>query len=280
MDNCYHNDAVIFGFDSAWSDKNLGAICAITFDKKGKANFIQPQMVKFDDALEFIKNTKKNYAYSLVAIDQPIIVTNKTGFRPVEKVAASVVSFVGGGVQPSYINKDDGKMFGDKSPIQKFLKNLKAVEDPKKAKIEKNGLFVIEVFPALALPALYVPFSQRYGAPKYNPKNKKFKCQDWNTIAKEVIAKKAKKFKLTEMKTYAETIESMNTKPKKDDQDKLDSVICALVGLMWRRGESSAMIGDIDTGYMITPVSKSTKERLEKGVEKQMKKNNRVAIYA
>jgi predicted RNase H-like nuclease len=53
-------------------------------------------------------------------------------------------------------------------------------------------------------------------------------------------------------------------KPRKADQDKLDAVICSLVGYQWLRKprEDSIMIGDLVTGYMIAPASPAVRARL------------------
>jgi hypothetical protein len=53
--------------------------------------------------------------------------------------------------------------------------------------------------------------------------------------------------------------------PRKADQDRLDSVLCALIGYHWRskpRAES-LMIGDLATGYMIAPSQPNARARLE-----------------
>lgn len=51
--------------------------------------------------------------------------------------------------------------------------------------------------------------------------------------------------------------------PRKADQDRLDAVICALIGFIWLEmpRERSAMIGDLEAGYMVTPVSPGVLER-------------------
>ena len=49
-------------------------------------------------------------------------------------------------------------LFGDAAPIWRFLNVLGATEDPEQARIADYGLFIIEVFPALALPAFNVKF--------------------------------------------------------------------------------------------------------------------------
>jgi predicted RNase H-like nuclease len=56
-----------------------------------------------------------------------------------------------------------------------------------------------------------------------------------------------------------------NQDPKKPHQDCLDAAICAIVGLIWRAcdGNDSAIIGDTNAGYMVTPVSQATQLKLK-----------------
>lgn len=64
-------------------------------------------------------------------------------------------------------------MFGVDAPIWRFLKRLGAEEDPERSRTAESGLFIIEVFPALALAAFEARFNGRLKAPKYNPANRK-----------------------------------------------------------------------------------------------------------
>lgn len=258
------SSTIIFGFDSAWTDspKAPGAICAITFDEMAIADFIEPRLVSFTEALDFIETQRRGYAVSLVALDQPTVVPNTTGSRPVDKVAASLVSFIGGGVQPA--NRGKIGMFCDDAPIWPFLSSLCATETPLESRSATTGHFLVEVFPALALPALHPDFAKRLGAPKYNPQNRrKFRIEDWQSVA-QTIATTSKQLGITGLASWAETKATV-PRPQKADQDELDASLCALIGLIWRGGpaDASAMIGDINAGYMITPISDATKRRLE-----------------
>ena len=256
------SNAVIIGFDSAWVDKSPGAICAIAFDAQSNLTFHEPCLVSFSEALEFIKDKRQGHDFSLVAIDQPIVVPNETGSRPVDRVAASQISFVGGGVQPA--NRGKKGMFCDNSPIWSFLSGLNSRQKPMDARTATNGHFLVEVFPALALSALHSDFAKRNAAPKYNPANKrKFRLADWRVVAR-IVAGTARQLGIVDLASWADGMGSLD-KPGKADQDCLDASICALVGLLWRGGSAShsAMLGDVDTGYMITPVSDETKGRLE-----------------
>jgi predicted RNase H-like nuclease len=257
------SSTVIFGFDSAWTDapKAPGAICAVAFDQLGQVQFYEPRLVSFAEALAYIKELRKDFVVSLVALDQPTVVPNASGGRPVDKVAASLVSFVGGGAQMA--NRSKVGMFCDDSPIWSFISGLDATEDPIQARTASSGHFLIEVFPALALPALDERFAQRLRAPKYNPQNrKKFRLEDWQAVARAVKCS-AEWFKVPGLAEWADHMRNV-ARPRKSDQDKLDAAICALIGLYWRTGPiaHSAMLGDVDQGYMVTPISDETWPRL------------------
>lgn len=257
------SSTVVFGFDSAWTDtpKTPGAICAIAFDDRGQAQFHEPRLVSFADALTFVETLRQDFAVSLVAVDQPTVVRNAAGSRPVDKVAAALVSFVGGGVQPA--NRSKVGMFCDNSPIWSFLSALKATEDPVEARAARTGHFLIEVFPALALPALEDSFARRLGAPKYNPQNRrKFRLDDWRSVSR-VIQATADGLGASGLAEWADQMHALS-QPRKPDQDRLDAALCALIGLAWRAGPTaaSAMLGDLMTGYMVTPLSHATRPRL------------------
>ena len=262
------NGAIIFGFDSAWANNQEGAICAIGIAQDGQSSFHEPKPVYFADALEYIRERQQDYARSLVAIDQPTIMRNETGSRPVDRVAGSLISYVGGGAQPANLSK--AALFGENSPFRQFLLELGATEDPLAARACEVGNFMIEVYPALALPALNSPFAERLGGPKYNPGNKKkFRQKDWVAVT-DIVADVAGRHSIDGLEAWAKGMGGID-KPKKPHQDHLDAAICALVGYLWRFGPSGevAMIGDLDTGYMITPISDDTRPRLEKAAQQR-----------
>ena len=264
------SSTIIFGFDSAWTDaaKAPGAICAIAFDERGQVEFHEPRLVSFADARAFIGSIRQNFFVSLVALDQPTVVPNSAGSRPVDKVAGSLVSFVGGGVQPA--NRSKIGMFCDDSPVWSFLSDLNATQDPIEARTAPAGHFLIEVFPALALPAFEDAFSQRLRAPKYNPQNrKKFRLEDWRSVTR-VVQTTAQGFDVSGLADWSNRMHALS-QPRKADQDKLDAALCALIGLAWRAGpvSCSAMLGDLTNGYMVTPMSEFTRPRLEQAANQR-----------
>ena len=254
-------DVQIIGFDSAWGDQSLGAICALDYDEVGQLSFEAPRLVDFKQGIEFVRERQARRGCTLVAIDQPTIVPNRTGSRPVERVAASQISYVGGGVQPANTSKT--ALFGPNAPIWKFKSALAANEDAEKARNASDGVHLIEVFPVLALTGLNAEFSARFGAPKYNPRNpRKFNLQHWRRVA-ETLAEKARLLELTDLAQWSND-QARCSRPRKEDEDCLDAAICALIGAIWRmcdRGDS-VVIGDLENGYMVSPVSDASRHRL------------------
>ena len=251
------------GFNSARSD-NLrapGAITAVCLQGKDVVGWYPPQLASFDAALAFIQLVRSTDGVTLIALDQPTIVANAAGMRPVERVAASLVSWLGGGVQPS--NTSRVGMFCPASPIWRFLKALGAVENPDAARIAPTGLFIMEVFPALALASLKTAFFGRLAGPRYNPARRRtFRLADWVRVA-EAAADEADEFGCGQLGTWCRS-SAMLKCPTKADQDKLDAALCALVTLRWRCRPrfASLLLGDLISGYMVLPASHEVRTRL------------------
>lgn len=254
---------VYIGFDSAWTNnaKAPGAICAVGVEDGRCAQFDAPQLVSFHQALTFVQKARSENGVTLIALDQPTVVPNLTSMRPVERAAASLISWLGGGVQPS--NRGRLGMFCDASPIWPFLTALGAEERPERARIATKGLYLMEVFPALALASLDTQFFGRLRAPRYNPYRKKtFRMADWVRVA-ETAARESYLLSCDELAGWCRDAANM-TQPRKADQDKLDSVLCVLIALHWRLRprEASLLLGDLTTGYMVLPASREVREYL------------------
>lgn len=253
----------LIGFDSAWMDnpKAPGAICAIELRGDELARFHPPQLVSFAQALAFIEAVRAADGCTLLALDQPTIVPNHTSMRPVERVAASLVSWLGGGVQPS--NRGRTGMFCDASPIWRFLTQLGAQEQPEESRSAETGLHLIEVFPALALASIEDAFFGRLAAPRYNPgRRKTFKLTDWQRVSRAIAAAFAR-LGFAEPERWCLDA-ALIEKPRKADQDMLDSLICLLIAARWRLGarSESMILGSLDTGYMVLPASPVVRQRL------------------
>ncbi|MGD0103758.1 MAG: DUF429 domain-containing protein [Rhodopila sp.] len=218
----------LVGFDSAWvgNPNKPGAICALTLYEGRPIKFLPPKLVGFDEALTFCQEARSSSQFTLLALDQPTIVWNTTGMRPVERVAASLVSWLGGGVQPA--NRSRLGMFCSASPIWRFLDALGFTENPEGSRVATEGKYFIEVFPALALASIAADSYGRLKGAHYNPVRKKtFRHADWKMVA-NAAACEARSLGLGELSRWC-TGAAAITQPQKAGQDRLDSALCVLM---------------------------------------------------
>lgn len=252
---------VVVGFDSAWTDnaRAPGALCVLRQTADGwRAD--APMLARFDAALAVIAAEAAPAGRVLVAIDQPTIVPNALGSRPADNVAASVVSFIGGGVQPA--NRGKLGMFDDAAPIWRFKAALGASDDAEAARTG-SGTFLMEVFPALALASFSSRFYARRAAARYNPANRKtFRPADWLSVV-VLVTRLLAQAGITGLEDWCAR-HAILMPPRKADQDCLDAVLCALIGHHWLTAprSDSVMIGDLTLGYMVVPASPEVRSRL------------------
>jgi predicted RNase H-like nuclease len=263
-----HVTTSIIGFDSAWTDqvKAPGAVSIIRVVEGRPTEFVPPRLASFGQALTIIEAERRQFDRCFVALDQPTIVPNATGSRPVDKVAGSLISWVGGGVQPA--NRSKKGMFDDDAPVWAFKNALGATEDPEGARDAESGVFIAEVFPALALPSLAAEFCGRLMVPRYNPgRRKTFRIEHWSAVLKCVGAA-GEAYGVIGLLHWCETHRLIET-PTKSDQDLLDGVLCALIGYIWlfQPRDQSVMIGDLEAGYMIGPAIEEARRRLQTAAE-------------
>jgi predicted RNase H-like nuclease len=253
------------GFDSAWTSGNKGAICSVTFKGPTPPEVQLPKMVSFDEAVCFIRERHQG-GITLIALDQPTVVPNQTGMRPVDRVAGYLLGWLGGAAQPA--NRSRIGMFDDGSPIWRFVAQLDAKEHPEEARTAVTGLYLVEVFPALSLAALDQAFFGRLRQPKYNPDRRTFSIDAWRRVS-STTAQELGRFGCHQLTEFCHGLGS-KPRPRKADQDMLDSVLCVLIAMRWRmRPRSySVLLGDLTAGYMVVPATTLVRERLSAGARR------------
>ena len=167
------------GFDSAWAGKTAGAISYAVFRETNLEKVSLPRVADFADAAGIIVDLQGECDDVLVAIDQPIIVNNQAGSRPVDRVADSLMTRIHSGTPSANRNKDT--MFGDNAPIWRFINRIRppgmtyrVLKDFEAARMATGETHLIEVYPALSLPAMNPTFMGRKSAARYNPQIRTF----------------------------------------------------------------------------------------------------------
>jgi predicted RNase H-like nuclease len=262
---------LLVGFDSAWTRKNRGAIIGVFRDNDDSfKEFENPRAVNFAEASDAISKWRHETipGKTIVFIDQPTIVTNIAGQRPVENIVASPVSLRYGGMQPA--NSSRVEMFGAEAPIWQFVKEFGRVSDPLNPIGDEQ---VFETYPVLALIALgwVLPDKRITGRlPKYNPERRAtFSIDDWRFLCDRLLEEAAKR----QLSSLGKWISMVKVKqfPHKSDQDGLDACICLLTALYMAEHRDCLMVGNTDTGYIVVPHG----DGLHRELDKRCKKTNR-----
>ncbi len=253
---------LLVGFDSAWTRTNSGGLVGVlraddgTFQELGL-----PQVVNYCHAectiLEWQAQHKP--AATIVLLDQPTIVRNGGGQRPVENLVGSPVSLRYGGMQPA--NTGRKEMFGKDAPVWRFLTRFGGPADPLEP---VAGTRVFETYPVLAMIALgwTLPDSRPAGRlPKYNPDRRTFSNSDWRHVcrlARDAVSERGLLGLVRWLDVAAGT-----TAPRKSDQDSLDACVCLLAALYLAELKNCLMVGNLDTGYIVVPYGEGLREELE-----------------
>jgi len=244
---------LLVGFDSAWTPTNSGALVgAIHFDNGTLGGLGTPQIVDYRAAEDVILKWQAEQAptATIVLLDQPTIVTNAAGQRPVENIVGSPVSLRYGGMQPANTAREE--MFGKQAPVWPFLTRFGGPADPLEP-ISNTRVF--ETYPVLAIIALgwMLPDSRAAGRlPKYNPERKRtFSISDWQYVCGLASAA----FSDRQLMDIVRWINhaARNPSPRKSDQDGLDACLCLLVALYLAERKDGLMVGDLHTGYIVVP---------------------------
>ena len=273
------------GFDSAWGGHKAGAIAWAVFQDEVPEKMRLPHLVGFADAAEIVEDLRRKCDNVLVAIDQPIIVPNDKSCRPVDVVADALMQRLNSRALTANRTEPEINIYlhGKEAPVWKFMSKIGPCEyfgitdsDDTCAFVDFEathhppGTHVIEVYPALALAALNPVFMDRGSAARYDPENRRrphpFSLNDWRSVCNTVVYC-AEQTGLQGLSQWArEMVAPWDSprRPRKLHQDKIDAALCLIVALQWRRQTNGVCaIGDLQTGYMVTPTSDSTLEILQ-----------------
>jgi addiction module HigA family antidote len=256
---------LLVGFDSAWSANNSGALVGVLFGDNGKFRELDPPLeANYLEAENLISRWQDEHSAetAIILLDQPTIVRNAIGQRPVESICGSPVGRRYGGMMPA--NTGMANMFGGEAPVWGFLDRFGGPVDPR-GSMENSG--VIETYPVLTMIALnwMLPDTNENSRPqgrlpKYNPERDTFCIEDWQ----HVCAKASHEFREWGFEEAVEWLDnaSENVAPDNGDQDCLDAYLCLLAGIYLAKRKDCLMVGNLQSGYLVVPDSAQLREEL------------------
>lgn len=248
------------GFDSAWGGRAPGAMCHLRAVGDGALEFVAaPRRLGWDEAIDEIA-AWSSWTDHVVAIDQSLVVPNATGLRPVERrLASALMSPFGCGAHAS--NTGNSACFGAAAGIWRFtgaLDGLGYRQHPMAVARREPGRFYFECYPHPAFLGLFdLDVILRY----------KCRARDdagWSE-ALRLVRSLGAEGRAPRLLGLAAHVPSRWTRTK-EHEDLLDAIVCAYVAAhRWTVGAAaSRVIGSLQTGYMVTPVSARTDAALRR----------------
>lgn len=231
------------GLDLAWGEKNQTGVAVV--DSDGRLLHVGAAHDDDSIATAVAPFTKDD---CLVAIDAPLIVKNATGHRPAETQFNRDFQRFEAGARPAFTDRPEFKH----PRAARIAERLGLDMDPSSSSSRR----AIEVYPHPATVVLFElektlkykrgPFADRHrellrlmtlieGLDDATPRLRVNRSVAWVELRKRVEAA---------------------TKPSHldRDEDPVDAVICAYVGLFWyHRPEDVTIYGDAASGYIVTP---------------------------
>jgi predicted RNase H-like nuclease len=251
------------GVDLAWGPNAWTGIAVLAQD----GELLLVDRVRTDE--EIVDRLEPDLAGPVVvAIDAPLIVRNQTGRRPCESTVSSLFGRFHAGAHSSNLSLPS---FRDGPRGERLAAMLGLGVDPGLTSREPVRR-AIEVYPHPATVTLFglervIPYKQKPGRTpdqrraamlqlighvesleSATPALHVRSCEEWRRAAREVAA----------AATHAE----LNRW-----EDALDGVLCAYIGLhrWWHGDEKSAVLGDMDTGYIVVPVDERVRKAARSG---------------
>lgn len=231
------------GLDLAWGEKNQTGVAAI--DSDGRLLHVG---VAQDDASILAAVAPFTGDECLLAVDAPLIVNNPTGHRPAETAFNRDFQRFEAGARPAFTDKPEFK-----NPRGARLADALDLDmDPASSAARR----AIEVYPH---PATVVLFEL--------DKTLKYKKGGFEDRQRELLKlmtliegldHATPRLRVNRSVAWVELRKRVEaaTRPGQldHDEDPVDAVVCAYVGLYWyHRPEDVTIYGDIATGYILTP---------------------------
>ncbi len=251
------------GLDLAWSTNNASGIALVEGDSK-KAKLISSRLVRSDDEIRDFLRENVGTANALVAIDAPLVVPNEKGRRIAEVIVGDLFRQYDAGAHPanrSHLASFYGRIRGE--TVAELLKKEGFAHSPNLSVHEQTRKF-FEVYPH---PAMVVLFGLnriiRYKAKPNREYAERYAAFREYQKHMSALADADPPLKLPSTITKVK-VDELKAQKLKDYEDEMDAVFCAYIAYYaWAHPNRCAVLGNLDEGYILTPITDSMRRKLE-----------------
>lgn len=231
----------IFGVDLAWGEKKPDGLAWITASRDG-AQVQESGLTHGDAALvDWVMQRVGQRDRALVMVDAPLVIPNRTGARPVDKLTHVLFRQQHAGCHPAYLEKCP------RPPRVAALfeeEGLTVGWDLKAAK-----KLVAEVYPHPAMVRLFgLDRIIKYKRGRVEEKRAEF-------ARLQRLLRKCLKQDFPHLQLDAATKKLLRQTWTKPIEDETDGLFCALIGLWhWQhQSKQTQVLGDLATGFILVP---------------------------
>lgn len=243
--------AMFTGFDSAWGVNNSGAICTLVLQEDGSLKLDGvPVAANWCQALHRAEQDK-GVDLHIWAIDEPLCVRNEAGCRPVDRdLARALMGRFGCGAYPANLGNP---CWARGARIWDFLRVLEEngyVHNPMGIPRAKAGRYYFECYPHPALLGLF----DLDRVIKYKVRHRR--ADEWARLIGLLRSLATRELPIRNISDFVDD----RLGQSKENEDKVDAIISAYTATYWWKFGvcRSTLIGDLSTGYMVSPHSKHT----------------------
>jgi predicted RNase H-like nuclease len=233
--------AVFIGVDMAWGEKNPDGLCCLIYD----GNFLDVYDITLargdSELLGKISEWIELAGSGVIAVDAPLIIKNRRGMRPVDRLTHELYRKQHAGCHPAYLDKIQ-------RPVR-FSEKLAALGIPTTPAIQQAGFSAIEVYPHISmLHAFGLGRILKYKKGSVAQRGAEFK--KYQKLLKRSLVNFFEKVRIGECLEIFLSFEPWS----KSLEDQTDGLFCALIGWhhwFWR-GTRSEVLGDDEYGFIVS----------------------------
>lgn len=256
------------GIDLAWGTRSTTAAVVLTGDTTGVAYHAHVDALTNNEAImDFVQtHGGEPGAGLLVAIDAPTLVLNATGRRPCEAFLSRHLRKQEAGAHPAnrtLLSDENGEVRGE-ALVALLETRLAITHTPHFDRLGLAPRAAFEVFPHPAHIALFgIEKTLKY---KKKPgRDRDYRNEEFRRYIAFLLALNAADPPLNVPPDFLpDPITFVTEAALKRYEDRLDALTCAYVAAYHHRhhADRSIVIGDMETGYIVTPATDALREAL------------------